>query len=850
MNFRSIRNNPQNRCDVRKLKKVPHAIAVRIRQAVSPATWQKLIRMRDDLRDFRDSIPRPPRIHPPLLSVIVAAYNTEAYVGEALESLARQQWRNIEVIVIDDESEDETATVVEQFVAQDKRFRLLRNSHVGLGAARNVAVREARGKYLAFLDSDDISDLLFYRQAILSLEKSGSDFAVGSYNLLIRGRRRRPAVYIREAHRHNRRGITIEDMPGIMVNVPVWARVYRRDFYGAQVGPQPEGVLFEDQLPAMRAWVAAHSFDVLRRAAIQWRRRPTMDAITQQAAETDNLRARVQAYRQVADFLSARGLMALRAERIVQILETDQLTLSQLVVAEQGYYDISREFLEWAIGEVGQETYGERVIMEDRVLHELIMRADLETTRSFLLAKGRELGQWVFLPIDEPGNGGIRGYLPRWSLDSTAPVSLDARRPLDKQKHEIEPQAIFTRQAWEAVEHSPDPTQAVHNSGVEEMNAEKKETMLRCWYWTTRQRPCPRVYLQCLDGDNASDTQLALAQELARRGMGHMVIWGVSNDEKRVPEGQSHVLIGSADYYEALATSAVLCFNHEVPDFLTNRLGQTVIETYHGHPFKTMGIPWWRQQEQSQMQMKFNLEWREKWDVLVTPSPLATRLYQECYPVRAQIWEIGAPRNDQLVLPPAGRREETRRSLGIGEGQTAVLYAPTYRRYATANPWVAPVVGIADPARLARRLGDSFVVVMRAHPSNRRAGWRSRTSANVIDATGYPEVNDLILASDIGLFDYSSMRFDYAVTGKPMAYYTPDKEAFFSAPDAPLWPYEDTIAGPSTDQEKALPQVVLQATHESDAWALERTRLRQLVAPWDDGHASARFADKILPLLQ
>ena len=799
-----------------RYRDVRHAVGVMVRRTVSQQTWKKVQKFRSWTRTVLAHVPLPRYPGMPLLSVVMAAHNTQDYIGEALESLLHQQWPNIEIIIVDDGSTDGTVDAITRFTG--KRVRLVRTESRGPGAARNTGARLATGKYIAFFDSDDIADPFFYRQAILSLERTHSDFAVGSYRILIHGQSRLPPSYIRKAQHRTRRHVTLADVPYMTTNALMCTRVYKREFYEKHLAPQPEGVFFEDQLLTMKAFVLSHGFDILHQPALQWRRRSSGDAITQQAAEAENLRQRIGAYKDVADYLASNGKLDVRSERLVQILATDQLTLTQLVVASQEYFDLAREFITWAMGEVGQKKYAERVEVLDRVLHSLVVNTDLETVKSYLLAGGRKTANWVF----QNQNGHLVGEFPKWELDALIDI----------------PTSVRTVSAWQQ--------KSIPDNVI--LKGSHSQTASRYLYWTERPPIRPQIYLQCLDGDHATDTQLALALELGRRGLDSSVVWGISAPDKYVPSGQSSVLIGTEDYYEALATSAVLCFNHEVPEFLVNRPGQTVIQTYHGHPFKAMGIPLWRYREQQRSQMALQLEWRQRWDVLISPSPLATKLYQECFPVRAEIWELGAPRNDILASPPAGLREKVREQFGIDADQTAILYAPTFRDYATNDPWVAPVVATVDPAWLARRLGTSYVILMREHPSNKRAGWKARSEPGVIDVTDHPEINDLILASDIGLFDYSSIRFDYTVTGKPMVYYIPDKEKYF-ADNPPLWPYEDSIAGPCVTRRDQLVSAIVRALTTSSASSPQYDALHTRVAPYDDGNAASHMADRICDLL-
>ena len=421
------------------LSQLRRTAVLRAKSLVPQEAWLRLKSARDLTQSLAGRVPLPHYPGMPLLSVVVAAYNTQDYVEEALSSLLHQQWPHIEVIIVDDESTDRTPEIIEAFDAKHSRFHLIRTHHVGLGAARNIGCAYAHGEYLTFLDSDDIVDPFFYRQAVLSLERTGSDFAVGPYRLLIDGERRHPAEWIRDLHDPPRRRVSLAQVPEAMFNVPMWSKLFRREFYQRAVAPQPEGVEYEDQVPSVRAYSRARAFDLLKRQSIEWRRRDSGDSISQRAAEVTNLRARLAAWRGAVDVLEEAGLPELRRERLVQILSTDQLSLIQLPVATDEYFEQARDFVRWAMGEVGAELYDARVKLQDRVLHQLLLREDAETARSFILAGGRSLEQWVF---QDDTVAGLIGWLPGWPLDHQVSVPLAARAVLGWQRSEISDDAI------------------------------------------------------------------------------------------------------------------------------------------------------------------------------------------------------------------------------------------------------------------------------------------------------------------------------------------------------------------------------------------------------------------------
>lgn len=90
------------------------------------------------------------------VSIIIPVYNTEAYVRQAVESITNQTLRELEIIVINDGSTDESLAIVEQLAVADKRIQVYSQSNSGLSLARNAGIEKAHGEYIYFMDSDDL----------------------------------------------------------------------------------------------------------------------------------------------------------------------------------------------------------------------------------------------------------------------------------------------------------------------------------------------------------------------------------------------------------------------------------------------------------------------------------------------------------------------------------------------------------------------------------------------------------------------------------------------------------------------------------------------------------------------
>ncbi|MER5985245.1 CDP-glycerol glycerophosphotransferase family protein [Streptomyces sp. NPDC001787] len=244
----------------------------------------------------------------PRLTVVVPLHNVEEYLGACLTSLAGQTMADLEVVMVDDGSTDNSARIAGEFADRDPRFRLVRQENAGLGAARNAGVREAHpdAEYLTFADSDDVVPPGAYERLTAELGRSGSDFATGNV-LRLRANGaleqspmfRGPMEKARSATHVTRDWILLGDR--IACN-----KVFRRSFWDEHAFAFPTGVLYEDIAVVLPAHFLARSVDVVEEPVYHWRDRD--GSITSRRAVAKGIRDRVTAVTTVSRFLAERGL--------------------------------------------------------------------------------------------------------------------------------------------------------------------------------------------------------------------------------------------------------------------------------------------------------------------------------------------------------------------------------------------------------------------------------------------------------------------------------------------------------------------------------------------------------------
>jgi CDP-glycerol glycerophosphotransferase len=138
--------------------------------------------------------------------------------------------------------------------------------------------------------------------------------------------------------------------------------------------------------------------------------------------------------------------------------------------------------------------------------------------------------------------------------------------------------------------------------------------------------------------------------------------------------------------------------------------------------------------------------------------------------------ELGYPRNDRLAMAEPAEIRTARAALGA-DGRRVVLYAPTHREYTCGVPT------LLDPEELAEALGPQTLVLARAHYFDAGRGSSAADTPmpahpGVRDVSTYQCIEDLLLAADVLVTDYSSVMFDYAVLDRPIVIFAPDWDAY------------------------------------------------------------------------
>lgn len=275
-----------------------------------------------------------PRRRQPRLSVVVPTYDVAPYVERCLRTVLAQPGVELDVVVVDDGSSDATPDIVAGLAQRHPEITLVRQQNAGVSVARNVAVEHCTGDFLTFVDPDDFLPAGAWVPLMRSLERTGSDFAVGMMERVDEeGRRSRPPLLHRN-HAEQRLAIAIEDAPLLIADVFPCNKVFRMDFWRSAALDFPVGIRYEDQVFATDAFLAARRFDVLTEVTYDWYVRGEQTSATRRRGRLDNLHDRMLTKQMSLERVLARGHAPLTDTMYREVLPIDMWEHFRAAVAE------------------------------------------------------------------------------------------------------------------------------------------------------------------------------------------------------------------------------------------------------------------------------------------------------------------------------------------------------------------------------------------------------------------------------------------------------------------------------------------------------------------------------------
>ncbi|MGA3478754.1 CDP-glycerol glycerophosphotransferase family protein [Lactiplantibacillus plantarum] len=291
------------------------------------------------------------------LSVIVACYNVAEYLRDCLDSLLAQTFKNFEVIMIDDHSDDDTSTIIDEYAQQYDNFKAVHNEqNFGPSASRNLGIELANGDWLAFVDGDDILPKRAYELMIGSLVKSGSQVVTGFVRRFDSGRDK-PSYLHSKAIVDDYRHVTLADHSELLYDTTSWNKIYSLSLLRHNDIKFPIGQIYEDVSFTLDAFLHSTGIDILTDVVYNWRWRESSGkaSFTQVKNELPKYLDRITSLNQIRSLLQDNNLWDGKVKRQVEykLLDMDiPLFMDDIADADESFvYQFQEEtvkfFRDW-----------------------------------------------------------------------------------------------------------------------------------------------------------------------------------------------------------------------------------------------------------------------------------------------------------------------------------------------------------------------------------------------------------------------------------------------------------------------------------------------------------------------
>ncbi len=281
-------------------------------------------------------------------------------------------------------------------------------------------------------------------------------------------------------------------------------------------------------------------------------------------------------------------------------------------------------------------------------------------------------------------------------------------------------------------------------------------------------------------GRGYGDSEKYIIDELLKLNNKLDIVWSINDsvDTTSFPKQIRFVKIYSIKWIYELATAKVWLNNSRFEYYIKKRKDQYYIQTWHGSiPLKK--IEYDAIDNLSKYYEKSMRNDSEMTNLAISNSRFCTELYKRAFKYNCEILEIGTPRNDVLLnnnyLEYNNRIKDYYK---IGQNKKVLLYAPTFRNDYSNNPYNIDFNKVKK--ELDTKYKKEWIILIRLHPNIKDPSKLIDYNENIINASNYPDMQELLIGCDILVTDYSSSMFDAIILDKPVFLYTNDLEEYVS----------------------------------------------------------------------
>lgn len=729
----------------------------------------------------------------PLVSVIVPIYNVEKYLAKCLDSLINQTLKNIEIICIDDCSTDNSVNIATSFKEKDNRICIISHSqNKGLAAARNTGLKNAKAQYIMCCDSDDFYSLDMCKKLYDGIIKSGADFATSGINIVYEAMHEyKTSDDLYYSVKYNGLVPLTNDMLS-RIDVSSCNKIFRRELIEKYNILYPEGFCYEDACFFFKYFSISTSAFFINEKLYNYVRRSNsiMDKTFKGSLKAlDHLEIMEDVY----SFFLKHNLLS-------------QNTFSFFSLY-MDYYNFANRHLPKTKKYLAKNCAIKFVDNELKNCIKYLSQAEIEKIQSFI-RKIKNTKKIKLFKTKKKNSKRIFCFLgiPLLKIKKQK-ILLFAFFPI------INLDFFFAFLSY------------IFNFFPVKKN---------------------RVIFYSMFGQGYGDNPKYIAKEMLKRTRFELVWFYDKNKLHYVSEFPKEIKLVDVNSIKALYYLATYNFfisnvrqNLLSKNGLKKKKSQVYIHTWHGNfPFKKIEADYPKlPKNYVEMAKKDSLQI----DYLCSGSTWSeNRLFKECFWYNGKYFRGGNPRNDILFNTSSNIIQKIYSYFQIKENQKVLLYAPTFRD--NYSPDVYKIDYLNLKKTVEKKFGGDWTILSRLHPNMVNEKNILPNYDWLVDATHYPDMQELLSVADVLITDYSSSIFDFLNTQRPAFIFAPDKD-YYEKERGFVIPMEETPFSVSLTNEELAQNIDKFDFEEFSKNAIEFLKFR---GSYDNGCASKKLVDFII----
>lgn len=692
------------------------------------------------------------------VSIIVPVYNVEKYLPVCMESLVNQTLEDIEIIVVNDGSPDNSIKILEEYEKNyPDKVKVYTTENRGVSHARNYGLDRASGDFIMFVDSDDFIELDMAEKLYSKAVKDNNDLVMcARYNVYeVEGKKELIRKLMNIFSMNQNFNMKERKFELVHASPFPWDKLFKRTLLdGIRF---PEGIRFEDLVVAFEAATMAESIGVVPEPLYNYRKTTQGGFLNSFSEATKDI---VKAFDLLFHFMKEKNLFETFGEELGYICtrhffyryesfygneKRGQLQLKKEII------NITQEFLEkevpgWADNHYLKYTAG------PSLKKHLKYYVDKNKTIRYVTFRDRIPGRFYKLLIKINGlSEKIKG---KWKKFSKSKSKL---KLIQKKLNKIKIFKVFNM-----------PVDYKYTKYFESLSVNSKD-----------------ILFESKHGDDLAGNIFNMIYETGRDKYKDYRVFLVlkkslyeTYDKLLKSYNINHVRfieLHSDEYFRALASAKYLVTDTSFPPYFIKKAEQVYLNTWHGTPLKAMGriVPN-REYALGNVQRNFFIA-----DYLLYQNQFSKDIFFNDYMLEnlysGKVLLSGYPRNSSFYRTDRG--EKIRKECGLN-GMQVMVYMPTWRGLLHKKESKAQVEKIFGYlAHIDQKLKVNQVLYVKLHPFVKK----SINYKELLHIREFPseyETYDFLNASDLLITDYSSIMFDYAVSKKKIILFTYDREEY------------------------------------------------------------------------